>query len=81
MATLIQTFKLDTWKGTSSLRPCFAAIKVNDVRMSDQLTYDTLADARSDRNPDKTKELMRDYVGMIKGALTGRSNRRDRYHC
>ena len=68
---LDSSFKLDTWKGTSVLRPCFAAIKVNGVRMSDQLTYDTLADARSDRNPDKIIELMRDYVGMIKGALTG----------
>ncbi len=68
---LDSSFNLDTWKGTSILRPCFAAIKVNDVRMSHQLTYDTLADARSDRNPHKIIELMRDYVGMLKGALTG----------
>ncbi len=68
---LDSSFNLETWKGTSTLRPCFAAIKINDVRMTDQLTYDTLADARSDRNREKTVELMRDYVGMIKGALTG----------
>ena len=64
-------FVLDTWKGTSKMRPCFAAIRSGDVKMTDQLTYDTLADARSDRNREKTVELMRDYVGMIKGALTG----------
>ena len=52
-------------------RPCFAAIKVNDVKMTDQLTYDQLSDARSDRDKDKTMALMRDYVGLIKGALTG----------
>ena len=65
------SFSLDTWKGTSKMRPCFAAIRSGDVKMTDQLTYDTLADARSDRNREKTVELMRDYVGMIKGALTG----------
>jgi len=64
-------FSLDTWKGTSKMRPCFAAIRSEDVKMTDQLTYDTLADARSDRNLNKTIELMRDYVGLIKGALTG----------
>ena len=65
------SFSLDTWKGTSKMRPCFAAIRSGDVKMTDQLTYDTLADARSDRNLNKTIELMRDYVGLIKGALTG----------
>ena len=65
------SFSLDTWKGTSKMRPCFAAIRSDDVKMTDQLTYDTLADARSDRNLNKTIELMRDYVGLIKGALTG----------
>ena len=68
---LDNAFTLDTWKGTTVYRPCFAAIKVDDVKMTDQLTYDTLADARSDRNLNKTIELMRDYVGLIKGALTG----------
>lgn len=65
------SFSLDTWKGSSKMRPCFAAIRSGDVKMTDQLTYDTLADARSDRNLNKTIELMRDYVGLIKGALTG----------
>ena len=65
------SFSLDTWKGTSKMRPSFAAIRSDDVKMTDQLTYDTLADARNDRNLNKTIELMRDYVGLIKGALTG----------
>lgn len=68
---LDDAFTLDTWKGTTLYRPCFAAIKVNDVKMTDQLTYDQLSDARSDRDKDKTIALMRDYVGLIKGALTG----------
>ena len=68
---LDDAFTLDTWKGTTVYRPCFAAIKVDDVRMTDQLTYDQLSDARSDRDKDKTIALMRDYAGLIKGALTG----------
>ena len=64
-------FSLDTWKGTSKMRPCFAAIRSGDLKMTDQLTYDTLADARSDRNEAKTLALMFDYVELIKGALTG----------
>ena len=70
-ANLDSAISLDTWKGTSKMRPCFAAIRSGDVKMTDQLTYDQLSDARSDRNKEKTIELMRDYVGMIKGALTG----------
>jgi len=64
-------FTLDTWKGTSKMRPCFAAIRSGDVKMTDQMTYDQLADARGDRNKDKTMAIMRDAVANIKGALTG----------
>ena len=68
---LDDAFSLDTWKGTSKMRPCFAAIKVNDVKMTDQMTYDLLSDARSDGNKLKTIAIMRDSVNNIKGALTG----------
>jgi len=64
-------FTLDTWKGTSKMRPCFAAIRSGDVKMTDQMTYDLLSDARSDGNKLKTIAIMRDSVSNIKGALTG----------
>ena len=35
------------------------------------MTYDQLADARSDGNKVKTMAIMRDAVANIKGALTG----------
>lgn len=68
---LDDAFSLDTWKGTSKMRPCFAAIRCDDVKMTDQMTYDLLSDARSDRNKDKTIAIMRDAIANIKGALTG----------
>jgi len=68
---LDDAFTLDTWKGTSKMRPCFAAIRCDDVRMTDQMTYDLLSDARSDGNKLKTIAIMRDSVSNIKGALTG----------
>jgi len=68
---LDDAFSLDTWKGTSKMRPCFAAIRCDDVKMTDQMTYDLLSDARSDGNKVKTIAIMRDFVNNIKGALTG----------
>ena len=68
---LASPFNLDTWKGTSKMRPCFAAIRSGDVKMTDQMTYDLLSDARSDRDKDKTIAIMRDAIANIKGALTG----------
>ncbi len=35
-------FTLDTWKGTSKMRPCFAAIRSGDLKMSDNDMYEQL---------------------------------------
>ena len=66
---LTSAFTLESWKGTSKLRPCFASVKVDDRKVTDQMIYDQLADARSDRDQAKIKATMRDCVQALKAAL------------
>lgn len=66
---LASAFTLESWKGTSKLRPCFAAVKVDDRKVSDQMIYDQLAEARSDKDLEKLKITMRDCVQALKAAL------------
>ena len=60
---------IDSWKGTSTLRPCFAAIRQGTTKMSDQTMYDALVDARADRDKDRVEVLLRDAVAVLKTAL------------
>ena len=60
---------IDTWKGTSKMRPCFAAIRQGPTKMSDTATYEALKDARSDRNKELVERIMRDSIALIQGAL------------
>jgi hypothetical protein len=62
-------FQLDTWKGTSKLRPCFAAIRVKGQKISDQETYDLLRDARSDRDSALVQQLCRNAVTQLQAAV------------
>jgi hypothetical protein len=62
-------FQLDTWKGTSKLRPCFAAIRVKGQKISDQETYDLLRDARSDRDNALVQQLCRNAVTQLQAAV------------
>ena len=64
---------IDTWKGTSIKRPCFAAVLDGDVRVTDNETYQTLADARADKDKVKTDAIMRDAVEVINAMLTNTS--------
>ena len=68
-----EPFVLDTWKGTSKMRPCFAAIRQNNVKVSDQMMYDQLRDLRADRATDKLLSVMRDAVEILNNAVTGGS--------
>jgi hypothetical protein len=63
-------FQLDTWKGTSKMRPCFAAIRCENQKISDQMLYDQLADARSDRDSAKVQAIMRDSVDILAAAIS-----------
>ena len=62
-------FQLDSWKGTSKLRPCFAAVRVKGQKISDQETYDLLRDARSDRDNALVQQLCRNAVSQLQAAV------------
>ena len=65
-------FTLNTWKGTSKMRPAFASIKLaGDVKVSDQMLYDQLCELRGDRATDKIKAVMRDSVEILAAGLVG----------
>ena len=64
-------FNLDTWKGTSKMRPCFAAVRVGQVSMKDNDLYTLLSDARADGNKQQVELLCRNAVNSISDALTG----------
>lgn len=62
-------FQLDSWKGTSKLKPCFAAIRIKGLKISDQETYDLLRDARSDRDNALVQQLCRNAVTQLQSAI------------
>ena len=64
-------FDLNSWKGTSAMRPCFASIKIGKEKISDQMLYDQLRELRADRAQDKVLATMRDSVEILKAALNG----------
>ena len=64
-------FNLDTWKGTSKMRPCFAAVRVGQLSMKDNELYSLLSDARSDGNKQAVEQLCRNAATTISDALTG----------
>lgn len=69
--SLDQTFTLDTWKGTSQMRPCFAAIRQAGNKMSCQMLTDQLKEAKADRDNERTLKIMRDAVEIINSSVTG----------
>jgi len=62
-------FQLDSWKGTSKMRPCFAAIRIGSQKVSDQELYNMLTDARSDGDKAKVEQLLRNAVTMLREGL------------
>lgn len=67
--TVAMPFNLDTWKGTSKMKPCFASIRQNGVKLTDQMMYDQLRDLRSDKALDQLEAVMRDAVEILNGAV------------
>ena len=66
---LTTAFNLDSWYGTSKLRPVFAALKLNGTKVSDNTMYSALADARADRDKVMVEKICRDAVDVLRGAL------------
>ena len=66
---LTKPLTVDSWKGKASMRPCFAAIRQDNTKMSDQAMYDALVDARADRDQQRIETIQRDAVAVLKEAL------------
>ena len=64
-------FSLDTWKGTSKMKPCFAAVRQQGQRMVDADLTEQLKDAKADGDKDRSLRIMRDAVEIINASVTG----------
>ena len=62
-------FTLNSWKGTSKMRPCFASVKIGAVKISDDQLYEQLKGLRADKATDKVLATMRDSVEILRHAL------------
>jgi len=60
---------LDSWKGTSKMKPCFAAIRSGQLKQTSQTMYDALLEARGDRDYGKTEAICRDAVAVLAQAV------------
>jgi|TARA_B100002052_G_scaffold291340_1_gene311189 hypothetical protein len=61
---------LDTWKGNSKMKPCFAAIRSGDLKMTDTDLYEQLKEARSDRDNKKVETILRDCVSILSHSIS-----------
>ena len=66
---LSTSFQLDSWKGTSKMRPCFAAIRCGGAKVSDQELYEMLTEARADGDKAKVEQLCRNAVTQLREGL------------
>lgn len=64
-------FTLDTWKGTSKMKPCFAAVRQQGERAVDADLTEQLKDAKADGDKDRAMRIMRDAVEIINASVTG----------
>ena len=62
-------FNLDSWKGNSKMRPCFAGIRIGQQKVTDQDLYDLLTNARADRDREMTDKLLREVVERVGNAV------------
>ena len=53
------------------MRPCFAAIRSNGIKLNDEKLKEQLLDAKSDRDEDRTDKLLRDAVEGMRMLLAG----------
>ena len=61
---------IDSWKGDSKYGTCFASIRDNGIKVSDQAVYDTLAEARRTKNFELRDQVLRDSVAVLQGTLS-----------
>lgn len=66
-------FTLDTWKGTSAMRPCFAAVRSGGQSVKDEHLTEQLKEAKADGDTKRSMSIMRDTVEILHAAVTGGS--------
>lgn len=64
---------IDTWKGNSKMKPCFAAVRDGNRKVTNNEMYEALMEARSDRDREKTETIMRDAIEVINAGLLNES--------
>ena len=69
--SLNDVFTLDTWKGTAKMKPCFAAVRTQGQKVTDDIMYNQLRDARADRDQARVLKIQRDAVERLSAALGG----------
>lgn len=60
---------VDTWKGNSKMKPCFAGIRNNGIKVTDESLKSSLNDARADRDYQKVEKILRDTVEILAVAV------------
>ena len=68
---LNQPINIDSWKGTSKMKPCFAAIRLGQRKMTNNDLYEQLREARSAKDSTKVTAICRDCVNILVNALSG----------
>ena len=60
---------IDSWKGNSKMKPCFAAVRSGQLKQTSNDMYAALSDARSDRDYKKAEQICRDAVAVLATAV------------
>ena len=60
---------IDSWKGTSKMKPCFAAVRQNGAKLSNTELYEELGAARAKRDTVKRDIIMKDAVDTLAAAF------------
>ena len=65
--SLNSIINIDTWKGTSKLKPCFAAVRNNGIKVVNEEIKEQLNQA----DKAEKEQIVRDCVALISEAVTG----------
>ena len=68
--SLDSLISVETWKGNSKMKPCFAGIRNNGLKVTDETLKAALNDARSDRDSQKVEQILRDTVDVLSAAIS-----------
>ena len=65
--SLNSIINIDTWKGTSKLKPCFAAVRNNGIKVVNEEIKEQINQA----DKAEKEQIIRDCVALISEAVTG----------